>query len=220
MFSSHLPTTLTEFYGTFMHALIAFFAIMNPIGNLPIFLSVTDGHTSVQRYRIATTSVLTAFFIVLVFAFTGQLIFRMFSINIDSFRVAGGMIVFFIAWHLLHGRHSSQHHPEYLHDPEKEPEDDTDIAITPLATPILAGPGTITTALTLIGREHSVERVAAVLAAFLLICLITWIMFVLAERVVAFVGEKLIRVVTRLMGLILAVIGVQMVIEGLKALLF
>ncbi len=198
----------------FIQSFWAFFAIMNPIGNAPIFLALTDGFPKEAVKKSAFKAVLIAFLIVLTFAVSGHLIFKLFSIDIKSFKIAGGILIFFIGFEMIHGRKSKQHHfgqNEHIDLEELEA-----ITISPLATPILAGPGTITTTISLVGSNPSLNRLITVLIAFAVISIFTYISFRFSEKLVDFLGKNVIAVIARLMGLILTVIGVSMVIAGIK----
>jgi len=202
----------------FLHVFSGFFAIMNPIGNAPIFLSLVEGFDKGTQARIAARAVVVAFLIVALFTVGGNLIFRLFGITLPAFRIAGGILLFLIAYNLLRGRASRQHHPR-----EEELDDLSnalEIAVSPLGTPLLAGPGTISTALSFVGDSAGIGHMAAVLGIFCLVCLLTYFVFISSETLVEKVPQAWIGVVTRLMGLILSVIAVQMVLEGLKQQLF
>ncbi|NQT77150.1 MAG: NAAT family transporter [Bacteroidetes bacterium] len=205
--------------------LMGFFAIMNPIANTPIFMGITaDIADRKQKNIIAFKSTLFAFIIVAAFTILGQLIFKMFGITLPAFQITGGILLFFIGYDLLQGKSSSFHHPsDHLREELQEKAADSDtassIALTPLAIPILAGPGTIATAMNFVGMKTSlghVEHLAVVIVAFALMCLVTFVMFISANRIVDFLGKHIINVISRIMGLLLAVIATQMVISGIK----
>ncbi len=194
-----------------LQAAVSFLAIMNPIGNTPIFLSLVEGFPEEEKIKIARTATLWAFFIVTLFTLGGNFIFRLFGITLPAFRIAGGILLFMIAYHLVRAKRSHQHHPTE----EEEEEYPEDIAVTPLATPILAGPGTITTALALVGRQTDILKILTVIGIFGLVCVATYFCFVYGETLTRRLRPYWIGVMTRLMGLILSVVAVQMVIEGL-----
>jgi multiple antibiotic resistance protein len=205
--------------------LMGFFAIMNPIANTPIFMGITaDIPDRKQKNLIAFKSTFFAFIIVAAFTILGQLIFKMFGITLPAFQITGGILLFFIGYDLLQGKSSSFHHPstqvhEELQKKAADPDSATSIALTPLAIPILAGPGTIATAMNFVGMKTSlghIEHLAVVIVAFALMCLITFVMFISANRIVDFLGKHIINVISRIMGLLLAVIATQMVISGIK----
>jgi multiple antibiotic resistance protein len=200
------PGTL---FGT---AFAAFFAIMNPIANTPIFLGLTEGMDEKATRGIALRATGLAFLIVAAFSVGGTFILHLFGITLSSFRIAGGLLVGLVGYHLLQGGHSPVHKSKEA-DPNEKEESPTDITVSPLAMPLLAGPGTLVTGMNL-AAGASVERLAIVLAAFFLICVLTYLCFMSGERMTRYLGKSLVMVVSRLMGLILAVIGTQMVIEG------
>ena len=185
----------------------AFFAIMNPIANSAAFAGLTADYSSERRRKTAFRALCLAFGIVLVFAVLGKALFHFFGITLPALRVAGGVLVFLVGYHMLHGRESSMHSAENQND-------ESDIAISPLAVPLLAGPGTIATAMNFSASGHWMEIVITVIA-FLALCLITYFFFIFSSQVVARIGNDGLAIITRLMGLILAVIGVQMLITGL-----
>lgn len=192
--------------------LVAFFAIMNPIANAPLFVALTEGLEADVRRQVALRAVILAFLIVAVFAIGGRTIFDLFGITLPAFRIAGGGLVALVGYHMLQGRTSSVHAPR-----DEAGEEGRDaalgIAVSPLALPVLAGPGTIATAMNY-ASESTIPEVVRVLAAFGLVCVVTWAAFVGGPALTRFLGKNAIDVVTRLMGLILAVVGVQMLIVG------
>lgn len=154
-----------------------------------------------------------SFVIVLVFSAAGKLIFGLFGITLPAFRIMGGILVALVGYHMLQGgEHSSVQHPSE-EDKQKSLEAELEVAITPLAMPILAGPGTIATAMNFASTGGASEFIVTV-GAFFVLCVISYVFFVSGERFVKYIGDNGIKVVTRLMGLILAVIGVQMLIDG------
>lgn len=199
--------------GHFLVVFMAFFAVMNPLANSSLFIGLTDGMERGQQRRLAMRSVLVAFLIVAVFAIGGRALFSVFGITLPAFRVAGGVMIALIGYHLLQGEHTRLHKPSGLEDRNA---DDAvlDMAITPLGIPILAGPGTIATAMNF-AAESSLPEIASVLIAFALICLLTLVAFLGGPWLARTLGDDAIKVVSRLMGLILAVVGAQMLIDGL-----
>ncbi|WP_322628480.1 MarC family protein [Halothiobacillus sp.] len=210
-----LPDLIHHMLAVFM----AFLAMMNPVANAVIFLGLT-AQMGVHTTRVvAWRSVRVAFLIVLVFILFGPLVFSLFGITLSALRIAGGILISLVGFRMLHGEHSRISHPKPIAAQaggEVDSEDQTDIAITPLAIPVLAGPGTIATAMSY-SPSGKWLYIATTLGVFVLICVITFYAFIFAERILARIGRDGIAVVTRLMGLILAVIGVQMFLEGLKS---
>ncbi|MGE4488539.1 MAG: MarC family protein [Kiritimatiellales bacterium] len=198
-----------------MTVFMGFFAIMNPIANVPIFLTLTEGEDVATTRAVARRSLLIAFLIVVVFSVAGKVIFELFGITLAAFRIAGGLLILLIGFHMLQGRHSQVNHPE-MADAGKTREAALDVAVSPLSMPILAGPGTITTAMSFSARGGLVEMMVTI-GAFAVLCVLTFLFFVSGRRILSLVGHDVLGVITRLMGLILAVIGVQMLIEGISS---
>ena len=198
----------------FFYAFMAFFAIMNPISNLPAYMAlVADDSQKISR-KIAFKSLLIAFIIVTVFVFSGDLIFKVFGITIDSFRVAGGILVAVIGYHMINGNHS----PSYKGmEQQASNSDPMSVAISPLAMPLFAGPGTITTALSL--ANGGLQNQLITVVAFALLCVITYLLLRSAKQIAGFLGENLMKIITKMMGLLLFSIGIQMIIVSVQTLL-
>lgn len=196
---------------------MGFFAIMNPVANVPVFISLTSDDDALTTRNIARRAVILAFIIITSFALAGKMIFSLFGLNMDAFRITGGLLVFLIGFNMLQGRQSHMHHPHSLDQPDNTDADESAISIAtfPLAMPILAGPGTITTAMSLSARG-GITDISLTIATFALLCGITYFVFVSGERFVRYIGHDALGVVTRLMGLIVAVIGTGMVVEGVR----
>ncbi|ACF10897.1 multiple antibiotic resistance (MarC)-related protein [Chlorobaculum parvum NCIB 8327] len=198
-----------------VHALtvfMGFFAIMNPIANVPIFLSLTEGDDEKTTAMVASRALLLAFLIVSVFSVAGKIIFDLFGITLPAFQITGGLLVFLIGFHMLQGDQSSVQHPSDK-DKKKSLEAALSVTVSPLAMPILAGPGTIATAMNFSTGENFMDM-AVTIVVFGVLCLITYVLFVSGEKFVTYIGASALGVITRMMGLILAVIGSQMVITG------
>ncbi len=199
-----------------LHAItvfMGFFAIMNPIANVPVFLGLTADDDEETTAAVAFRSLALAFLIVAVFSVAGQVIFELFGITLPAFRITGGLLVFQIGFRMLQGGSSKVQHPG--EDAQRASKDAAlSVAVSPLAMPILAGPGTIATAMTFSAGGY--RHVAVTVAAFGLLCVITYVLFRFGERFVTYLGASALGVVTRMMGLILAVIGTQMVIQGVQ----
>jgi len=205
---------MNAFIGHALSVFMGFFAIMNPIANTPVFLGLTAEDDPATRRKVATKALMVSFVIILIFSAAGKLIFHLFGITLPAFRIMGGILVALVGYHMLQGgEHSSIQHPSE-EDKRNSLEAELEIAITPLAMPILAGPGTIATAMNFASTGGVSEFVVTV-GAFCVLCVISYVFFISGERFVKYIGDNGIKVVTRLMGLILAVIGVQMLIDGI-----
>lgn len=196
------------------YAFMAFFAIMNPISNLPAYMAlVADDSQKISR-KIAFRSLLIAFVIITVFIFSGDFIFKVFGITIVSFRIAGGILVAVIGYHMINGNHS----PSYKGmEQQAVNSDPMSIAISPLAMPLFAGPGTITTALSL--ANGGVRNQLITVVAFALLCVITYLLLRSAKQIAGLLGKNLMKIITKMMGLLLFSIGIQMIIVSVQTLL-
>lgn len=200
MTSDLFTFSLTVFMG--------FFAIMNPIANTPVFLGLVGDRTQSERKKIAKTSCLTAFIIVVSFVILGNYLFKLFGITIPAFKITGGILLFYVGFEMLQSKPSAIHQ-------QKDIEPDDGVAISPLAIPILAGPGTIVTAMSNITSGGFIQ-VAIIVVIFAVMILLTYVAFVLSDTIVKKVGEHLIMVIGKIMGLILAIMGTGMVLDGIK----
>jgi len=200
-----------ELVGQALTVFMGFFAIMNPIANTPVFLGLTAEDTPEMRRRVAAKSLVITFILITTFTLLGKLIFSLFGITLPAFQVTGGILVFMIGLQMLHGEPSKVHNPAAPDSNSKQGE--LSVAVTPLAIPILGGPGTIAAAMNF-SSAGELSIMAITIGAFALLCVITYIFFVSGERLVRILGDEGLSVITRLMGLILAVIGTQMFITG------
>lgn len=185
-----------------------FFAIMNPIANTPVFLGLAGDREKKDRVKIAKTACLTAFVIVVCFVILGKYIFQLFGITIPAFKITGGLLLFYVGFEMLQSKKSKIHHQENI-----EPDDG--VAVSPLAIPILAGPGTIVTAMNYVTHGTFIH-IAIDIIIFAVMIMLTYLAFILSDRIVKRLGENLITVIAKIMGLILAIMGTQMTIEGIK----
>lgn len=189
---------------------------MNPFGNLPIFMSLTNDRETAEQRAIALKSVLISFALLTIFLLLGSYILNFFGITINAFRVAGGILIFGIAYHLLHAKTG---HSQSLHEGEAtESKEKDDVSVTPLATPILAGPGTIATVMALSAGQPSLLAIPSELVAYGVVLLLTYLVFRYANVISQRLGTTELNVITRLMGLILAIIAVQMAVNGIQGL--
>ncbi len=189
---------------------IGFFAILNPIGTTPVFLSMFGNADRHIIKKVAFKSVMVAFVIITIFSLFGHIIFRLFNITLPAFQVAGGIIVFFIGYDLLKGKASTAHGSKVIDTSSAYEE----MAVSPLGIPLLAGPGTISTAMNFVGQGKSFMITLLVILVFAIVCLITYWMFIVSQRIADKLKPSLIKAISRIMGLILAVIAVQMIING------
>lgn len=186
--------------------------IVDPIAVIPTYLVITHAESPEQRATTARRSCIAAALILIVFSLGGTLIFELFGITIDAFRIAGGLILWVVAMDMLHGqRRTQESSPEIAEGREKD-----DVAVTPLAMPMLAGPGAISTVMVIAGQARTMPEKGVLYAAILITMFVSWIVLRTGERLAARMGQTGIRVMTRIMGLLLAAIAVQFVITGVR----
>lgn len=189
----------------------SFFTLINPIGTMPVFLGLTAKMDQKDKVAIVKRAVSAAFLIILVFAFSGQLLFKFFNISVDSLRIAGGAIFFVMGFDMLNARLS----PIRAKDSEIK-RTVKDIAITPLAIPMLCGPGAITNAIVLMEDSNSILLKVSFVVTLLIVILVTYFILVSSSKLVKVMGETGINVMMRLMGLIVMVIAVEFFLTGIK----
>ncbi len=186
--------------------------IVDPLAAVPAYLVVTQDETNSQRRRTALRACVGMAVILLVFTAAGSYIFQAFGITLPAFRIAGGLILWLVAFDMLHGQRSTQEGREELTEGRAK----EDVALTPLAIPILAGPGAISTAMVLASHAQTVVETAAVYASILVTAVIAYVTLRLGARALAVLGQTGIRVLTRIMGLLLAAIATQFILTGLS----
>ena len=185
-----------------------FFAIMNPLAGIPIFLSLTEGADQATRRTMSRRATGVAFIIVTGFVLLGKLIFELFGLTIPAFRIAGGLLIFYVGFEMLQSKKSSV---QNLHKVKV----DENLAISPLAIPLLAGPGTIVTAMNYVTNATYVH-ILIVIGVFALMCVVTYLAFTFSGFLVKKIGNNVMEVVSKVMGLMIAIIGTNMVISGVK----
>lgn len=200
------PSELIAFAIT---AFTGFFAIMNPIANLPVYMSLVEGASEKSKRRVKKHAVLTAFLIIVAFVALGKIIFSLFGITIPAFKITGGVIIFLVGLDMLRAQNADI---KDMKEPEKF---DESIAVSPLATPLLAGPGSIVTAMTFVSGGTVLDMVIVV-AAFGAVCLLHYWAFGMSQMIVDRIGANVMVVLGKIMGLIVAVIGTGMLIQGIR----
>jgi multiple antibiotic resistance protein len=207
--------TIHDFWLHGFTVFMGFFAMLNPIGNLPVFLGMVQDFDKETQQRVARRASIAAFCIIAIFCIFGHIIFRLFGITLPAFQIAGGIIVFIIGFQMLNAK-GNLLHTYAAGENEKKIEEANQMAISPLGIPLLAGPGTISTAMNFVGAEKTILNVLVVIAIFGIMCIITYILFISSRKLAGRIRPNMLRVVSRIMGLILAVIAVQMMINGLE----
>jgi multiple antibiotic resistance protein len=186
--------------------------IVDPVAAIPTYLVITQQETPPERRRTARRACIAMTVLLVVFAATGTMLFQAFGITLPAFRTAGGLILWFVAMDMLHGERRTQEGRDEVYEGQiKE-----DVALTPLAIPMLAGPGAISTAIVLAGQARGVGQSVVVYVSIVLTGLISYFSLRLGEPLLGRLGKTGIRVVTRIMGLILAAVAVQFVFSGVR----
>jgi multiple antibiotic resistance protein len=202
---------MIEVFGS---ALVTFLVIIDPPGCAPIFASLTRGTPSKHRRAMAVRSSLIAWAILMFFALLGRPMLQALGISLASFRVAGGIMLFMIALDMVFERRT-QRRESRAQSIEGTPEAE-DISVFPMAIPMIAGPGSIASAMLWVSRADGSAEVAAVLAAITIVMLLTMLALLAAGPIMRLIGEKLEAMITRVLGVILAALAAQFVIDGLK----
>lgn len=193
----------------------ALLAIVNPVGAIPIFINLTAGKDKGVRNKNGFMASISMGIILIVVLFSGDAILRFFGISVGSFRVGGGILILLMAISMLHAKLSQvkQTKEEELDSAERD-----SVAVVPLGTPLLAGPGAISTVILYAQRYTSVTHYLYLLGIIVLLVFLTFLSFRLAPTIARLLGKTGINVVTRLMGLIMAAVGVEFIANGLKQL--
>lgn len=191
-------------------------ALLNPLSVAPIYLSLTDGYTREQQLRTLRTAIVTGAVVLIFFSLVGGTLFQIFGITLEAFRIAGGIILFGIGIDMLQAKQS-----RVRGTPEEEEEGlrKDDVAITPLGIPLIVGPGSITTVMVLTGSATTTGHLIVLFTAIIVVLGIVFAVLAMAPRLVARVGQTGLNVMTRIMGLLLTVIGVQFIIDGARPIL-
>lgn len=196
----------------FIYAFTSIFIIVNPVSGIITFIALTQGMTNEEKKETAKRSVLVGCILAIIFAVAGELILRVFNITVESLRVAGGILLFFIAIDMLHARVSRESMtPEEIKDASIR----EDVSVFPIATPLLTGPGAITTVIVLIRTGNTWELKGMILAAIFLTFAISYLIFRFADTINKMLGVTVSLVITRIMGLLLGAIAIDFISTGI-----
>ncbi|MDQ3077370.1 MAG: MarC family protein [Pseudomonadota bacterium] len=198
----------------FTSAFVTLLVIIDPPGCAPIFASLTRGTDPAHRRRMAIRSSIVAWSILIFFALLGEVMLRTLGISLASFRIAGGIMLFMIALDMVFEKRTERRE-ERAKEIEGTPEAE-DISVFPMAIPMIAGPGSIASIMLLIGRADGPAEWGIVLAAMTAVILLTLLALLSAGPLMRFIGAKLEAMITRILGVILAALAAQFVIDGLK----
>ncbi len=189
----------------------SYFTLINPLGVMPVFMTMTSSLTDRQRRRTAQKALIVAFFSLIGFALSGQLMFNLFGISVNSFRIVGGIIFFIMGKDMLQAQLTrvklqKSEVREYIDD----------ISVTPLAIPMIAGPGAITNSIVLMQDAVNYEMKAVLFGVIFAVCLLTYLILWGSSTIIRLLGDTGNKVMMRLMGLIVMVIAVEFFFSGLK----
>ena len=204
----------------FLKFFVVFFVVVSPISILPEFASLTDGATAAYKKRMAVKATLISALIVVLFAVGGTALLDAMGISIQSFRIFGGVLLFLVALELVFARESGTRTSA---DEQAESRRRADISVFPLAFPLLAGPGALTTILLAFGRvspwQDPLTFLVLLLAAWVVLA-IAFVLMLSAERVTRLIGQTGSNVANRLLGVVLGALAVQFVVDGIRATFF
>ncbi|MDX2209314.1 MAG: MarC family protein [Sphingopyxis sp.] len=198
----------------FFSAFITLFVVIDPPGCAPIYASLTHGASAAQRRNMAIRAVLVAGVILVIFALFGEQLLGALHIELDSFRIAGGIMLFVIAIDMVFEKRTQRREEraqKIIDTPETE-----DVSIFPMAMPMIAGPGSIASIMLLVSQNEGLDRALIVLAALGSVLAVTLAALVAAGPLMRVLGEKTEAVITRLLGVLLAALAAQFVIDGLR----
>ncbi len=202
---------MNEYWTFGLLAVTSFFTLINPLGVMPIFMTITGDLNAEQRKKTARKATIVSFFTLVAFAFSGQLLFQFFGISVNSLKIVGGVIFFIMGQDMLQARLSKikvsdSEITEYVND----------VSVTPLAIPMICGPGAITNGIVLMEEAGNIESKIILVGAILLTCLLTYIILWSSTRIINFLGDTGNKILMRLMGLIVMVIAVEFFFSGLR----
>jgi multiple antibiotic resistance protein len=199
----------------FLSAFITFFVVIDPPGCAPIYASLTKGATSTQRRNMALRATLVAAGILFVFALFGEQLLGALHIELNSFQIAGGIMLFLIAIEMVFEKRTERREEraqKIIDTPEVE-----DVSVFPMAMPMIAGPGSIASVMLLMSQNDGIQRASVILAALGAVLVLTLIALLAAAPIMRVLGAKAEAVITRLLGVLLGALAAQFVIDGLRA---
>lgn len=205
-----------------MRAFVALFVIIDPIGLTPIFVALTAHASPAFRRRMAYQGVAIAFVILLAFGVAGRQLIDLLGIGLPAFRMAGGAMLFLIALEMIFERRTQRRNEkaeevQHAHEATQPTTEEDDISVFPIAMPFLAGPGAIATLMLLMGQQQGdLVMQAGILGAVLAVLLIALVLFRLSDFVARLMTPLMVTVISRLLGVLLAALSIQFLIDGIK----
>ena len=200
----------------FINSFILFFITIDTIGNLPFFISLTEGAKIKKKNQIALKSVIIAFFITLIFAYVGKYLLDVINVSLDSLKIAGGIILMFIAIDILFEKRKIRREKKVEEALDEKSYDE--IVVFPIAIPFIAGPATLATIILLIGNYASLpEFHITVILALVAALIVSLILMIAGSYIVKFLPKQFLHTTARVMAFILAALATQFIIDGIKA---
>ncbi|KKC27731.1 MarC family protein [Sphingomonas sp. SRS2] len=204
----------------FLSAFVTLFVVIDPPGCAPIFASLTNGASDPQRRSMAARSVMIAAVLLLLFALVGEKLLDTLGISLDAFRIAGGIMLFLIALEMVFEKRTERREERADEISRKAAEEHRpveDISVFPMAIPMIAGPGSIATVMLLVSRSSGIDQTLTVLAALAAVLLLTLAALFAAGPIMRVLGPKLEAMITRVLGVLLAALAAQFIIDGITA---
>lgn len=202
---------MSDWLGFAVLSFTSLLSIVNPLGAVPIFVAMTATYETRQRAAALRRAIVTGLVVLFAFALFGPWILRFFGITTQAFQIAGGIIFFGVGWDMLNARRT---HVKTTEQEQTESASKEDVGIIPLGLPTLVGPGAITTVIALNGQAESAIQVGSIYVSIVAVLLISWALLAAAPAVTRRIGQTGMNVMTRLMGLLVMVVGAQFVING------
>lgn len=197
-------------------AFFTLFVIIDPIGLAPIYLALTSGMDTKKRRMIGLRAILIGFGVLLLFGVFGEAVLSFIGISMPAFRIAGGILLFITALEMLFEKRTKRREDSANQAQQEDLNDGDDPSVFPLATPLIAGPGAIATLILLTGQSDGFLETTAVFGVLLAVLAVAMGLFWLAEASEKFIGPTGINVITRLLGMLLAALSVQFILDGLR----
>jgi len=203
-------------FDLFLDSLIIMLVVVDPVGLAPVFAALTQGESHAAKRRMAIRGTSIAGAILVIFVLIGDTLLNALGIGMPAFQIAGGLLLFLLAVDMVFARHSGLR--STTDREQREAEAKKDISVFPLAIPLIAGPGALTTVLLMVGEQgYEPTIIATVLAVLLVVLLATLASLLLSTKILAFMGETGANVISRVLGIILAALAVQFVLNGWSA---
>jgi len=203
---------MNELYTFALIVFTSFFTLINPLGVMPIFMTMTSDLSVSDRNKTALKATIVSFFTLAMFAFTGQILFNFFGISVNALRIVGGIIFFMMGQDMLQARLTS-----IKLDSQKEVDEYVgDISITPLAIPMITGPGAITNAIIMMEDATTIELKTVLIIGLALIMILTYLILLSSGKIMKVLGDTGNKIMMRIMGLIVMIIAVEFFLSGFK----